>query len=494
MVPNGFPGAADGTMREISAEQFVAAVVAGGPVVDAWVHGVVSANGILVAPRVEVRRVRFADAVFMQDARFEAPVTFEGCRFEGGAHFRSARFARKADFSGTVFSAAAYFWRARFMDDVLFKNIVVEAKGKAMGNVDPGEFNLSWARFNKQANFYRARLHSPFRLWRTVFLDDVNMEEMLFDGPAILMGRAQDISIDLQEIAQDDSYNLFTTLDDARLVTGDDEVIIGSGPRPYPRFVHPLVSSETDMREVLMRTSLPPALRERVFAAFREPVRGMFAPDKKASLKGIEISASGQLELMDMDMGTCELLGTPLANSKLSSVIWPTKSLVAGTVIRYTSVDERDSVQELPRLQQLYSDLAIAYEKLKDDIPASRFRMSAREMARRNQRGATRFMSSCYCIFAAYGESPGLALLWLATFVLILFPLAFLAVARPAGLTFARAVLKSLEVVTFLGSEDRTPNELHALVTLRVLMGVERIIVSSQVGFFLLALRRLFPQ
>jgi hypothetical protein len=55
-------------------------------------------------------------------------------------------------------------------------------------------------------------------------------------------------------------------------------------------------------------------------------------------------------------------------------------------------------------------------------------------------------------------------------------------------------VLKSLEVITFLENrQEGATNELRTF-GVRVLMGVERIVVSSQVGIFLLALRRLFPQ
>jgi hypothetical protein len=120
--------------------------------------------------------------------------------------------------------------------------------------------------------------------------------------------------------------------------------------------------------------------------------------------------------------------------------------------------------------------------------------ISAREIVRQGQRGATWFIPSLYRIFAAYGERPGLALLWLGFFVLIAFPLSCISAARPSHLDLSRAVLKSLEVITFLENrQEGATNELRTF-GVRVLMGVERIVVSSQVGIFLLALRRLFPQ
>jgi hypothetical protein len=123
-------------------------------------------------------------------------------------------------------------------------------------------------------------------------------------------------------------------------------------------------------------------------------------------------------------------------------------------------------------------------------VSAGRFRISAREMACGRQSGVTWFISTLYRDFAAYGESPGLALFWLGFFAPFLFPAAFALTARlpPFG-----AVLKSLEVITFL-NESSASNASQAQILLRILMGLERIIVVSQMGFFLLALRRLFPR
>jgi hypothetical protein len=73
--------------------------------------------------------------------------------------------------------------------------------------------------------------------------------------------------------------------------------------------------------------------------------------------------------------------------------------------------------------------IPLVYEKAKEELPASRFRISAREIVRQGQRGATWFITSLYRIFAAYGERPGLALLWLGFLVLIAFPLSFISAA-----------------------------------------------------------------
>jgi uncharacterized protein YjbI with pentapeptide repeats len=478
----------------ISADEFKSRLIQGVPIVKVEVAGDVFMPGFQSVAPVDVRFVTFRGTVDLPFATFAGPVTFEGCHFDEGATFTSSFFRGPARFAGSVFARRAWFWRARFLDTVSFRYVTVSPKGRIVDSVDDGEFNISWAHFAKEADFYLARLHGWFRLYRTVFLGDVNMEETLFEKGADFNGRKGFVSIDLVELAratQVPAETLFDRLIGSKIATDDAEIRLDER---RTRYVHPVAASETELGIVLERTGEETRVRAALLAAYREEAKPMFAPGAIASLQRIEIGASGRLQFSDVDLREVRLLGTRLSNASLQNVAWHSRPIALGAVERLTTADEAVSPTELSRLQQLDLDIAGVYERQKEDGPASGFRVSAREMARRGQSGTSKFISSTYRMFAAYGESPGVALFWLGFLVLGLFPLAFYLAGRPAGLGLGKSIVHSLEVATFLSSaRDTGPDPTQSRLLLRILTGIERVAVSAQLGFFVLALRRLFP-
>jgi hypothetical protein len=275
----------DEPMHGMTGSEFVNEILAGHRLVDVEVRGPVQAESLRVSPPVQLESVRFTDRVLMPFARFEGPFMCAGCRFEGGAIFLSASFNERADFFRNPFQQRRLFLARPVLGEALFQNIVVDTKGEALGNIDAGEFNLSWAHFRQKADFYRARLHGPFRLYRTLFFSDVVMEEMLFGALAEFTGRVHDVSIDLLGIEPNNVSSLFNTLEQADLVSRDEEVRTGQ----YPRFVHPKASSEEEWERRLRSISLSENQRKGLIEAFREQARGMFVPGTSTSLQRIEI-------------------------------------------------------------------------------------------------------------------------------------------------------------------------------------------------------------
>jgi hypothetical protein len=128
----------------------------------------------------------FSGRVFDQDA------DFRGAVFRRGANFTDCVFTGKADFTGCQFFGRAYFWKVRFRGEAIFSRILVfertETHAERRSDVFPGELNLSWAFFDRRADFARMRVAGPAYFYRTVFKDHADLSEAYFGGNALFEG------------------------------------------------------------------------------------------------------------------------------------------------------------------------------------------------------------------------------------------------------------------------------------------------------------------
>lgn len=471
--------------KAMAASEFLEAIQRGESVTNVRVEGRVQTAGTVFAHPVRVDQVHFADEV-----------SFIECTFRRGAQFSRTWFHRQTKFCGSTFVQASILWRARFLAPADLSDIQT-VRGDSRWT--PGELNLAWARFEQTADLKRIHVAGPLRMWRTVFLRDVNMWAMHLEGPAVLSSKASEITLTADDVSLDQAEwpPFFQRLTRTRIAKAKAD-------SEFPDVLWLDVASAENLRNDLMAHGFEPTAVDSVVTAYRNEARSMFQPNTLANLTGIELVGEGNLELVDLDLSQvrCLLGGTPLARAKLNNVHWPAERL-AGFMRRYRTEDEVANgagtfadPSNTSRCHRLYVDLGAAYEAQQEDEPASRFRVSAREMARRSQRGTTRAISTLYRYFAGYGEGRGLALLWLVAFVFVLFPAAFVLVHSPEVNSFPQAVVRSLEVAAFLQPSDAASatSGAGASLPLRFLVGVERVIVSGQVGFLLLAVRRLFPR
>jgi hypothetical protein len=479
-------------MRELSAAVFMQTIRAGDCVHDAKItEPVVLARQNFEQP-VSVSNVEFLQAVNLQDVRFTRPLQFEACIFQQGLAMTNCTFEDDATFRGSHFEGKAYFWRTYFEKRATFDDVVVNAAKNDRGSVDPGEFNVSWAHFKGPASLVRLRVHGAGHFWRATFGNDVILDESLFENGFRFMGLWSEVSIDLM---QKGGLQTYDALEPTGLLRPDPEVMLRIGNREFRRFAQLAVRSASELEKKLAGTTISRELQKDLLEEFQKRSVPMFTPGKRVSFCRVENGLPDRSFLIDVEMSPCCLRGTPMSGVLLSRVRWPERSMLCSTVQRNATADEVEPLDRAARtdLRRLYRDLASSYEAQADTAEAIRFRIGEREVSRADLPHVARLLATLERLLSAYGTSPGIALFWLALFVLVLFPIAILLVARFIAnpltgditlLDLPGAIVHSLEVSAFL--EDS--NAQYSL-PLRFLAGIERIVATAQLALFVRSLR-----
>jgi len=131
---------------------------------------------------------------------FQKPVNFCGIRFENGVEFRRCIFHESVNFSGARFQGYARFWKCIFKKPADFKYAVFQKlETGALGSTENGEANLSWSRFEQDADFLWAKFEGPVFFWRTVFEKFAKLEAT-FRSSAVFEGDPRLVCIELGDL------------------------------------------------------------------------------------------------------------------------------------------------------------------------------------------------------------------------------------------------------------------------------------------------------
>ncbi|MGD8592168.1 MAG: TIR domain-containing protein [Gammaproteobacteria bacterium] len=165
----------------------------------------------------------FDDAIFQEFAcfdkvTFKSSVSFNRCFFNYGARFVFASF-QDVSFFQSRFQQFAVFWQTIFNSDADFSQFVVDLPPNLPSSID-SQTNFSWAIFKGNARFSLGQFYTPVYFWRTIFTENVYLDQCTFDKEVVVGGKPTDVHFTK---AKDIAPNALQKLKEHQLLTSDLE-------------------------------------------------------------------------------------------------------------------------------------------------------------------------------------------------------------------------------------------------------------------------------
>ncbi|MDQ2842122.1 MAG: pentapeptide repeat-containing protein [Acidobacteriota bacterium] len=458
--------------------------------------------------------VNFDGAVFAQQA------DFQNADFRSGASFLGAVFEHKAEFSYAQSRGLAYFWKACFQQEASFFRMTTGCEHPEKSRY-PGESNFSYARFESNANFQRARFQGPTYFYRTIFRGkEVSFEEARFDDSAIFEGQENDICISEAE------------LPDACLqYLKDKHYVVKCADNPGYYNFDVRIRSEKRLKENLEEKQQPKRRRFFVRGGKREAIRTpsvttlsaeqittvlqkwtecsqpMFATAANVSLQAMVLIRPDAVSFYRVDLSGCTFRNTHLDKVEFVDVNWDAASTF-GLLGRLSTrravhdesqidlngeLDSKTARRHYLDLREIYHDLRKNYEAKGILGEARDFYYGELEMDFLSKHPFRRLFSltALYRVLSGYGTQEPLALLWLFFFVMVLFPALYLLFGSQ---NIQLALLRSLEIATFLKQPSSAPGIPEPSIAARFTEGIERLTVAVQASLFILATKAKFKE
>jgi uncharacterized protein YjbI with pentapeptide repeats len=431
---------------------------------------------------IDLSGMEFKVPVRLKRCKFESSVTVRWANFTQGAVFFDCDFSGEADFSWTTFSDLCYFWRSRFAARADFSNCIVKLAEDAYERPSPhllsGETNFTWARFTREATFYRMQFGGPVWFSRTVFRGDTNFEETKFAASAKFYGAENVVTLADHDVSNPCELK---ELVKKRILMPDAE---GTG-----YFLFNTIKSKNDLDARLQKSGVTGRIGEELLKVWVEGAVPSFPEDATTLFRSVTFEHPERCEFAESNLENCLFSGTSVKEMKFSNVRWAHQSMFP-TGSRYAVQDELVAQTRYESVRQLYHELEANYHESGRYREASDFRYGKMEMLRKAGPAALRNISvlAAYKYLSGYGERYGLALTWLVLFVLVVFPTLYLMLGLQGGA--GSAVLHSLEVSTFMEATTTTTSQ----IAIRVVEGIERLLVPLQAGLFALAVNRRLGQ
>ena len=266
-------------------------------------------SGAIIQGDVDLSQAELRGGLIANRANFGGGFSARRCRITGDVMLSHARFKGPADLSWAHVRGRVYAWRARFLAEATFRQLIVSPGGgiESMegGYVWPGEANFSWARFQGKTVFERCYLEGPVYFWRTRFLEACSFDETSFGSDATFMGKPSEISLSRDEIG----WEFFDRLTALGLIRGDDEEVISLDGREIPMFGQLKdVNSLQELGQRMAEVSLSEKECQVLEALYREHAGPMFA--KEASLQRLRIVQPRQVKFIAVNGQAWNLAGT----------------------------------------------------------------------------------------------------------------------------------------------------------------------------------------
>ena len=489
----------------------------------------------------------FPCLVDFEGAYFSGPVDFTQTTFKEGVSFVGTIFHDVADFTQSSFEGPAFFWRCRFEKSFLFEHCKIREVIHKESPRYPGETNFSYTRFEEKASFKRTHFDGPSIFHRTCFLQEANFEECRFLKPARFDGSKSDICLSEAELPGKDFiqavekasiiyrsedhpphvgclgfYNLDPEIGDDQGLRrkmgfplqqkltfgGGTEVIL---KRPSRKVYHPKDFPPVQPGGMLTEDhwSVMETLRSKYFVPMFSTI-----PDARAVFVRTQFSSGTLFSEVNLEQGSFQQ--TSLEGVIFASVRWAKRPL-AFRGERAALYDEAPIVGRA-LLEDTYHDLRMGYQKRGVIDVARDFYFGEMELKYMDQGHVWKRIGSLaflYRYLSGFGRQQGLAGCWLVLFTLFFFPVLFAFVIWLEPVTLdtlpivatrlhalfghhtwtgainigLKALFRSLEACTFIArNQDKYP-ALEKLIA-----GLERLVVFSQLTLFLLATKWQFER
>lgn len=496
---------------------------------------------------------QFDQLANFEGATFTRTISFAHVTFKKGVSFIGAVFEEDADFKEALFAGPAFFWRCSFVKRANFEHSkVLDVKHEESARY-PGEANFSYTRFKGDASFKRMQFGGPAYFHRTCFLREANFEECRFSRFVKFEGAESDVCLaerdfpnapfirkmlDAGIITESADhppkegslgfYNLDPEIRSAenlrdkmhlsyqtRYDFGSYSFIYFKGTRR--QIFHPFPVTKTDDKLTDNDRDVMEVLRSKLALP-------MFSREVNRQVIFVRTQFLAGALFSELNLEQARFQQTTLTGVIFASVNWNQMPLAFGLGTRAALYDERRLVPP-GFLQDTYHDLRMEYQKRGVGETSRDFYFGKLELRYMSQGGLLNRVFSLaflYRYFSGFGRQQGLAGAWLVLMVLCLFPALwifvfwfepvslfhipplwprFLAIF-PKGLQVleygftssmraqsARAIIRSLEACTFVAR-----NQADYPGVEKVLAGVERIVVFSQLTLFVLATKWQFER
>jgi uncharacterized protein YjbI with pentapeptide repeats len=437
-------------------------------------------RGHAFAEPADFRGARFPSRAYFEGVDFRAGANFQGAVFEQGATFFDCRFAQ-ANFSWCRFNYQAYFWRSHFEGEADFSQaLILKGPNAPAGFLNNGEANFSWAWFGGEAKFARVRIEGPAYFWATRFRSLADLSDIRFESDARFEGAPWRVCVSRLELG-----SLYDELVRRGVLHPDPETSDG-------RFANFLGVESEEQLVRRMGGALPADAVEAVRRLWTERAQPMFS-DRGAWLTGVTAANPSQVLFTGVNLGRVRIAGSGLAGARFEDVEWDHRRVFGALRRRSAAYDERECRErrDYETVCGFYHDLRVSYEQKNRLETAGDFYYGEMEMRRMRQPRLWRAVSltAWFKYLSGYGENYALALAWLAAVVLVLCPALYIA-AGFGQRNPVQAVLHSLEVVTFL----KESGPAAAIIPVRFVEGVERVLAAALLGLFLPAIQRKFSR
>ena len=263
-------------------------------------------SGARVTGRVDLTGAELRRGLAAMGTFFEAGLTARRCQVAGDVYLSHARFAGPVDMSWTRVAGRVYAWRARFLGEATFRQLMVSPNdGNERSFVHAGELNFSWAWFQGRTAFERCHLEGPVYFWRTRFLDSCSFDESSFGSDATFMGKPTEICLSRREVG----WDFFTRLEKLGLVRRDDEesaLVNGNELAMFGQLAD--IGSLQELQQRMEAAGLPPQEQQAIESQYREHSGPMFA--KEASFRPVRIAKPRQVKFIAVNGLEWNLEGT----------------------------------------------------------------------------------------------------------------------------------------------------------------------------------------
>jgi uncharacterized protein YjbI with pentapeptide repeats len=484
-----------------------------------------------------------------EGATFTKAASFANVTFKKGVSFIGTVFEEEADFREAIFEGPAFFWKCSFVKKANFDHSkILDVKHDESVRY-PGEANFSYSRFKQEASFKRAQFGGPAYFHRTCFLREANFEECRFSRFVKFEGAESDICLAERDFP---SVAFIKKMLDAGIITQSADHPPKQGNLGFYNLDPEITSAEnlSDKMHLSYQASSHNFIyfkgtRRRIHPTF--PVRKsdeklthedrtvmeelrsklalpMFSRENNCQAIFVRTQFLAGALFSELNLEQARFQQTTLTGVIFASVTWNQMPLAFGLGTRAALYDERRLVPA-GFLEDTYHDLRIEYQKRGVGETSRDFyfgELELRYMSQGNLLDRVFSLAFLYRYFSGFGRQQGLAGAWLVLMVLFLFPALWvfvfwfepisishiphlwprflaifpkLAQVLRQGFTSsmrgqsARAIVRSLEACTFVAR-----NQADYPGVEKILAGIERIVVFSQLTLFVLATKWQFER
>jgi uncharacterized protein YjbI with pentapeptide repeats len=370
---------------------------------------------------------------------------FRGVFFTGPAIFLGKfKYEKEVDFSGATFTGPAYFFEAAFKEEAKFRWATFE-----------GEASFFLATFTKRADFGRATFKKEVDLGKATFTELARFYRATFQGEAnfsfVTFAEEARFSLTTFESDADFSGVTFTVLADFSETTFQGEA----------RFVR-----------------IKPQ-------KWGEPPPSIFSGD----FHNVTVEKEASLVFQDCSLAKVNFAGTDLRRVEFHNVTWARRhgrNVVYDEMMLYQP-EEMPIRGGYARVEELYRQLKLNYEKEGDLKNAGDFHYGEMEMHRRANPGQVWYQF--YWALSGYGERPLRALIALLVILLGFSGLYLLLEPNLFGTSLLASLGNAILYVFQKGTLQRPDLPKQAGDASQVLGAIIPVLIPGQVALFFLALR-----